>query len=177
MDKQHIFEAEGLGKAPYRLLGVLFAGEPTEMNPKPGTSCDYCSTYITNIFKCESADGKRFLIGSTCVDKLGDAGLKKLVDQKVREHRRELRRIKELKAWEAAAPERERLAAEKEAQEAERKTHVQAEYDRVKPLLATQPHPNGFFASKGKTLVDYVEYCGLMSHPGLQAIREAGGEV
>lgn len=93
MLKQHIFEAAYLGVAPYKLLDVEMREDS-----EAGTVCDYCGTYIKNIFHCESADRKTFVIGSTCVDKLGDAGLKKVVAEKIRDHRRELRRIKELEA-------------------------------------------------------------------------------
>jgi hypothetical protein len=173
--KQHIFT--DLGQAPYRLVAVLEAPEPSEMYPKPGLTCDHCGTYIPIIFKCESSDHKSFVIGSTCVEKLGDKGLIDVVKAKMSERRRELRRIKEIEAWEAAAPQREAARLEREAAEAKAQIEAEAEYDRVKPLLANRPHPNAFFASKGKTMLDYVEYCGPKSFPGLRAIREVGGNV
>jgi hypothetical protein len=154
--KVHIFEH--LGRAPYRLIGVLDAGEAydPDRNPKPGTSCDHCGTYITLIFRCKSSDGKTFVIGSTCVDKLGDAGLRKAVNVKIAERRREARRIKAIEKWEAERPERERREAERQAAEQARNARIIAEWERVKPKLAAQPHPYGF---SGKSLLDYINYC------------------
>lgn len=148
--KQHIFEVSGLGHAPFKLLSVDMV-EQDPNGPRRGTSCDHCGTYITNLFFCESADGKKFVIGSTCAEKLGDAGLTKAVRREVANHRRELREAK----WRAEMEPiwaKEREDAEKAAQ------NRLSEYNRVKPLLATQPHPNEYFASQGKTKLDYLMY-------------------
>jgi hypothetical protein len=169
--KQHIFEVVNLGNAPYRLVRVEMR-EQDPNDPKVGSSCDYCATYITNIFHCESADGKKFVIGSTCIDKLGDAGLKKVVDAKVREHRRELRRAQAAAEWEAARPEREAHEAKLAA---ERKIETEAlvsRYETAKAKLAKRPHPNAYFASKGKTMLDYAEYMGGVSSYRVQRLLD-----
>lgn len=73
----HVFEAAGLGKAPFRCVGVVEVtyqacpGAPIQ----PGGSCDYCGTGISIHCKIKSADGKEFKVGSDCVRKTGDAGL------------------------------------------------------------------------------------------------------
>lgn len=152
MNKQHIFEAADLGKAPFSLLKVEMREQDPEA-PRIGTSCDYCGTYITNVFFCRSSDKKEFVIGSTCVDKLGDAGLTNQVKAEVKKEKQERRRIKELKAWEASRPEREAAEAERQAQA---ETFL-VRYENAKSKLASLPHPLGF---TGKSLLDYIEYCG-----------------
>lgn len=147
----HTFQVNGLGQAPYTLESVEMR-ESNPNGPRVGTSCDYCSTYITNVFHCKSADGKRFVIGSTCVDKLGDAGLTKAVNDKVRDHKRTLR-------W---------------AKEAEKRAELRELFEQVKPGLQSRPHPNEYLASKGKTMLDYVEYCGVYSSTGQRIITAYG---
>lgn len=90
---KHKFELAGLGCAPFRFTGMtqnLFRCGDTV---KPGGSCDYCATGIT--FECwvESADGKRFKVGSDCINKVGDAGLYRAfkTSKEHREHQRKLR--------------------------------------------------------------------------------------
>ena len=58
----HIFEAAGLGKAPYTLIGQATGG----------TQCDYCGTHLIHQFHLKSADGKTFVVGCDCVEKTGD---------------------------------------------------------------------------------------------------------
>lgn len=155
--KIHKFEAADLGKAPYTLVSVEMR-EQDPNGPRCGTSCDYCDTYITNVFHCISADGKRFVIGSTCVEKLGDAGLIKAVNEKVREHRRDLRQKKWQAEWEAGRPAREAQQRKEAAEAAARKNQAEADYQRAVEILETQPHPNAHFASKGKTMLDYLRF-------------------
>ncbi len=181
--KQHIFT--DLGQAPYKLLGYRMAesydsehGETFGgLQADGGTGCSHCGQYIVHIFQCQSSDGKKFVLGSTCVEKLGDEGLTRAVKTKMSELRREKREAKALAEWEAGAPEREKARLEREAEEAERAAKFESEYNLIKPVLERRPHPNAYFASKGKTLLDYVEYCGPKRFTGLRIIREAGGNV
>lgn len=183
LTKQHVFEKSDLGIAPFRLLRVDMVEQDPD-GPRRGTSCDYCGTYITNLFFCESSDGKKFVIGSTCVEKLGDAGLTDAAKSEVTNHRRELREAK----WRAQMEpiwEKERNEARMAAQK--RLT----EFDRVKPILAKQPHPNDYFASQGKTKLDYLLYFigGLVDDPDdlsekirldsrvNRILREAGADI
>lgn len=146
--KQHVFEKANLGLAPYSLVSVEMREQAPD-SPRVGTSCDYCGTYITNIFCCKSSDGKKFVIGSTCVEKLGDAGLTRVVNDRVREYQKIQRR----------------------AREQQRMTQVLEQFNSVKELLAEKPHPNSYLAAKGKTLLDYVEYCGVYSHTSQRMIN------
>lgn len=69
--KVHPFERAGLGLPPFRCVGMEVKtyqachGAPIQ----PGAACDYCGTGITNCYAIQSADGKRFVVGSDCVMK------------------------------------------------------------------------------------------------------------
>lgn len=76
--KQHIFQTAGLGLAPYKFLAVtenLFTVPGCPGSTKPGSSCDFCGTAIRWEFHLESADAKRFKVGSDCICKADDKGL------------------------------------------------------------------------------------------------------
>jgi len=83
----HIFERAGLGKAPFRLMATnvnkyqACPGAPIQ----PGGTCDYCGSSIMYEFFIRSQDGKTFKVGSDCVCKTEDAGLRRVVNAKVRE--------------------------------------------------------------------------------------------
>ena len=144
----HCFEKAGLGKAPFRFVGMVhqpklygqavvgYAGG-VAITTKPGTSCDFCGTYIINIFQLESADGKRFVVGCDCVRKTGDAGLIRVIDKKVAEM------TKARKAASAA----EKAAADKALCET---------FDLL--ALSHLPHPTPFMAAKGMTLADWSRW-------------------
>lgn len=90
----HCFEKSGLGKAPFRCVGLFSLPSPSlaERNPDAFNnalrelprgvgcgSCQYCGTAIMHNFLIQSADGMRFVVGSDCVARTGDAGLVKQV--------------------------------------------------------------------------------------------------
>jgi hypothetical protein len=150
----HKFEKAGLGKAPFRVIGVedkrgplrytdpKTGGEITVGAPgQPMGSCDYCGTGIAECWTIRSADGQESIIGSTCIGKAGDAGLKKVVNK----HRgkatkaRETKRINDLSA---------RLKCN----------------TMLRALLASKPHPNVWRAGQNETLLDSVEW--MMSYAG-----------
>jgi hypothetical protein len=66
MENTHCFEIAGLGQAPFAFVGFSVrkyqacVGAPIQC----GCSCDYCGTAIMNVYEIESADGKRFKVGS-----------------------------------------------------------------------------------------------------------------
>ncbi len=74
---KHVFERAGLGKAPFRYVGMTESkyqachGAPVQ----PGSSCDYCGQGIMYVCEILSADGRRFKVGCDCVARTGDAGL------------------------------------------------------------------------------------------------------
>lgn len=134
--KIHRFEAAGLGKAPFRCIGVnenvyrACPGAPAQ----PGGCCAYCGMGIRYEYMIVSADGKGFTVGCDCVAKVGDAGLKKVVDQERRRieaaarHQREDARI--VAGVELFAANRERLRA--------------------------LPHPYAYHAERRRNFEDYI---------------------
>jgi len=91
---EHVFEKSGLGRAPFRCVGLvslpsssLAEANPTAYNNALAAiprglgcgSCAYCGTAIMHNFIVESADDRRFVVGCDCVAKTGDAGLIKEV--------------------------------------------------------------------------------------------------
>lgn len=163
--KMHKFTEAGLGQAPFRVLKVEYrVGPYIYEDPKTGItttigsagqpmgSCDYCSRGIAECWVIRSTDGKESIVGSACVRKTGDAGLRKIVDK----HQAKLRVERESKRIEAFLA---RLAEDQELQ----------------ALLESKPHPNNYWASQGKTMLDSVSW--LLNNAGhsgqLRAVRAA----
>ena len=79
--KLHPFEERGLGKAPFRCVGVerrvgpIKCADGSEIGSpgQPMGSCDYCGTGIADCFEILSGDGKRFIVGCDCVAKASTA--------------------------------------------------------------------------------------------------------
>jgi hypothetical protein len=78
-DKLHPFESAGLGKAPFKFVGFYRDIGPKPMGDgmttigapgQPMGTCDYCLNGIANCYQIASADGKHFVVGCDCVDKL-----------------------------------------------------------------------------------------------------------
>jgi hypothetical protein len=96
---QHVFEEAGLGCAPFRYIGCEDRVGPIKLKDgtevgapgQPMGTCKYCGQGIKTCCLIESADGKVFTVGTDCVLKTGDKGLKKEVDK----HRREVRKARE----------------------------------------------------------------------------------
>lgn len=99
----HPFEKAGLGKAPFKFLsmedkgpthdnGMRYAGQTKDgfdMYVGAGGSCAYCGTYICLHFNVESADGKKFHVGSDCIEKINqeDPMLAKQVSIELRKYK------------------------------------------------------------------------------------------
>lgn len=135
----HKFESAGLGKAPFKYVGYEYKtyqacpGAPIQV----GGSCEYCGTGIKNFYYIKSSDGKLSHVGSECINKVGDAGLKKVVKEVERENNRKKAIAKKVEA-------RETLAA------------LLEEYSFV---FEASPHPNSYLAEKkGLTLLDYYQF-------------------
>jgi hypothetical protein len=83
----HVFTRSNLGVAPFRCVGVFSDTGPHLYPQADGTTieigspgqamgvCAHCGTGIADCYKIRSADGKEFVVGSSCVEKTGDAGL------------------------------------------------------------------------------------------------------
>lgn len=145
----HPFETAGLGQAPFRFVGMakqdMLYGEVIlnraeyertgiALTTKPGGTCAYCGTHIVNMYDIQSADGRRFHVGSDCVAKIADAALVSAV------------RRASLKA------DRVKRAAKAEAVLVELRTKLADEGARGQ--LASAPHPRGF---EGSTLLHWAE--------------------
>lgn len=75
-DTLHRWEKAGLGQAPYTFIGASKnVIRYDDGSTQPGGTCAYCSTGIMHEFRFRSADGKTFVVGSTCVHKHDAAGL------------------------------------------------------------------------------------------------------
>jgi hypothetical protein len=140
----HPFEKAGLGKAPFRFMGVrqnLWSpcpGEPA----KPGGCCAYCYNGILNEYVVRDADGKVFTVGSECAYKISrtaNAPHDPIVEQ-IKAAERKLNRDK------------------RHAREAERIEEGKAWFEANREAVAAHPHPNSRFASAGKTLADWVDW-------------------
>ena len=135
----HLFEASGLGQAPYRYIGMaenrFSLGDGTT---KPGGSCDFCATGIAYEFRVRSADGRVFVLGSECIHKSGDAGLRKAISRD-----------------EAAL-----RAQKKAALDARKRSEVAGLLSNpsVREAAAAKPHPSAYYAGQGRTLLDYFEF-------------------
>jgi len=149
----HVFEASGLGKAPYQFLGVSVKVGPLKLSDgsevgapgQPMGSCKFCGTGIKYCFDLRSADGKDFYVGCECIKKSGDRGLLKVVStfekqkrQAANEKRRQERRAKQI-VW---------------AQESHDRCFELLASSEVKEKLNQKPHP----CIPGMTLFNYVEF-------------------
>lgn len=120
VEKIHIFERAGLGKAPYQYKGMtenVYVPCPGAPGQAGGT-CDYCGTGIRYEFIFVSADGKRFVVGSDCVHKSGDSGMRKVVAEELRQReaaKRAAKREEKRLAW--LEENKDRLEAEKRQRE------------------------------------------------------------
>ena len=149
----HPFERAGLGKAPFRFVGfeaqdlcygqaILNREEYQRtgilVTTAPGGSCAFCGTYIVQMCRIGSADGKRFHVGTDCVAKAG--GTRVAAAVKVAKLRTE--RSKRAEKATAVSTELTALLAD----------------DSVRTVLVNWPHPNDASAKRGASLLDYATW-------------------
>lgn len=120
----HIFEAANLGKGPFRLSHVT----------SEGGHCEFCGTPIVWRFYISGADERVFFVGSDCVMKTDDAGLKRIVEIEVRK----------------------RLTEQRHKREALKIDELMSLLEKHKEVLAAKPHPWASYSSRGKTLLDFI---------------------
>lgn len=141
----HKWEAQGLGKAPFKCVGMysLPARSLAEHNPQAyqaelaqmpkgydiGT-CAVCGMALTNNFLIRTGCGRQFSVGCDCVKKAGDVGLvdavktrKRAADREKRFLDREAERLARLQAQR----ERNGGLTDWELQEEQQKIREQAE--------------------------------------------------
>lgn len=150
---KHVFELAGLGAAPFRVVG--FAELKFQAHPgapvKAGGSCDYCNAAIMNAFRIKSADGRTFKVGSDCVFKTGDSGLRRQVSELEAEARRAKQRVKTNAVRELVAD------------------------PVVREKLAAKPHPFAALAQAGKTMLDWAEW--MMENAGASGKLRVGKAI
>lgn len=156
----HKFERAGLGTAPFRVAGFsreVFQAIPGDPNCpiQPGTSCDYCGQGIMYVAWIASADGKRFKVGTNCVEQTGDRGLirsAKTAEAKILRERRWNRNAEKVDAVKAMLAD-----------------------PAVQAALSAQPHPREWAAAQGKTLLDWATW--MMQNAGVRGKIEVGKVV
>ena len=131
----HAFEMAGLGRAPFSYRGMSLGKG----------SCAFCGTYIVEHFWVKSADGKSFKVGSDCIYKSDDAGLRMMVDADKAKAKRDKDAAK-------VAAVREQMAD-----------------GSIREALASMPHPKGW---EGKTLLDWADW--MMEHAGTKGRLDVG---
>lgn len=136
----HVFEKAGLGKAPFRFVGVekrtyqACVGAPIQ----PGGSCDFCSTGITWWCWVQDADGKRFKVGTECVERT--TGSRSVAKEAKSEVRREQAKERDRKAWARIESAKNSL------------------FPAMAGYLRELPHSKPYFADKGLTKKDELEW-------------------
>lgn len=75
----HVFERAGFGKAPFRLVAVREETYQSHHSApvQPAGTCDYCQNGILIVCIIRSSDGHYAGVGSDCIRKHGDAGLRR----------------------------------------------------------------------------------------------------
>lgn len=152
----HPFEKAGLGKAPFRCVGMTRKVGPLRFVGKDGLewsvgadgqpmgTCDFCGTGIADCYEIRSADGKEFIVGCDCVAKTCAKGERVLAEVE--------RKAKDLKN--AAA--RKRNAAKAEASEAELAALLSN--PELRAVLASKPSAYAWKAAEGATALDDAEW-------------------
>lgn len=144
----HPFEAAGLGHAPFRFVAVEHRVGPINLGGghfvgapgQPMGTCDYCGTGIADCCIIRSADGKQFIVGSTCVAKVESKGSRLLTETQ--------RAVREMKKVAQAEKDTARIV----------KTRALLTSDAVRAALVARPHINAHMAGKGLTLLDWAEW-------------------
>lgn len=161
----HKFERAQLGSAPFKFIGLeeKFIDHGDGTTQAAGT-CHYCGTGIRYCFWIESADGRKFYVGSDCVGHLNDTKLVAVVMSAERRRKNDLARDRR--------EAKRRLQAEADAREVESRL---PEYAAALEALAAFPHPTPYFAAQGKTRADYFRY--FESTPGVPSLYKLNEAV
>lgn len=136
----HAFERAGLGKAPFRYVGMgvktyqACQGAPIQ----PGGTCDYCGTGIMYCYGIKSADGKHSVVGCDCIAKVGDEGL--------------------IRAYKNSPEYRKMQSDKRHAKDVEVTAELKALMEARKEQWSKEAHPYGFVDRKTgipMTMLDY----------------------
>ena len=137
-------------KKPYRFIEYVLNSEKS--------TCDHCGAGIKHQFICKSADNKTFVVGSTCIKKLNDFELIKQAESA--KEKAELAALKEKmnKKAEIIIAENKKEIEDKKLEFQRVKKELMPKIEKAISELKKMPHPNEYFASKGKSLFDYVSF-------------------
>ena len=174
-DAVHPWERAGLGKAPFRWMGISEERGPKRYLNRDGTetiigsegqpmgSCAYCAQGIAEVHHIRSADGRNFTVGCDCVRRCNPADAPVLTKAE-----RASKKARNAKA-------RARSASNAEASSA-RLTELLAD-EGVRGKLAARPSAQAWKAAEGGTELDDVEWlatrCGHTGRAKLIARLEA----
>ena len=172
----HTWQEQGLGRAPFRFVEMICIlkhdasggfGSVERVNTHNrlankrakalGLSlcqCQHCDAALLNNCVIRDADGKHFVVGTSCVEKSDDAEL--ITEAKLAERRRQksIRDAKRKAKWEAAQAEREKeLDAQRERNGG--LTDQQVEYNRHQAELAKE---RTAITKRQKWLIDVVAH-------------------
>lgn len=149
--KIHKFQLAGLGRAPFTFINIIertYCPCPGVASQPSGT-CAYCGNGIKYCCVIQDADGKTFEVGNECVKKTDDAGMIKIITNKLKiamaQKRREAAEIKRRAKFEA---DRARVEA----------ARVILQDSAVVASLSAQIHPVESRAKLGDTLLNYVNW-------------------
>lgn len=132
----HRWEAAGLGQAPYTFLGARKnVIRHDDGSTQPGGTCAYCSTGIANEFMFRSADGRTFVVGSTCV------------------HKSDAKGLTNAKKYDAAVAE-----LRHETTEAAETAKLAQLIEQYATVLATRPHIYGY-TDKQRQPLSQLDFC------------------
>jgi len=165
----HPFERAGLGKAPFRCVGMsveqyqAIPGDPS-CPMQPGASCDYCGQGIMLVYRIQGVDGARFKVGCDCVRKTGDTRLVAQASDLERKHNRAL----------AASRKAKKLASRAERNAVEL-ADVLASLDELAGHPAVSQWGRGFAQDVAKRI--RAGKMGALSTPQAQTLAKLRGEV
>jgi hypothetical protein len=135
INKVHIFEAAGLGQAPFRLVGmtekVYRAADGTTF---PGGTCAFCGTGIRYAFEVSGADGSKFVVGSDCITRINDTTLVNQL-KRLKRQQKEAKRVQEFEDALQAQRERNGGLTDREVEDAKWKQAQEARAAAIKPAV------------------------------------------
>lgn len=183
----HPFELSGLGRAPFRCIGLIstpskslsaanpraYADECRRMADRIKSFgvrcgvCEHCGMGLANNYVVESADGHRHVVGCDCVQKCGDASLALQVTRERLAHEKRQRAARKV----AAAIQE---AADRRAKRKQSRRELFAANRELLCAAYSRRHGSAFRRS---VLMQALRY-GKLSDAQLSALRNlSAGEV
>lgn len=172
----HPFEQAGLGRAPFRCVGVyekVWRASPDAPLQAYG-SCNYCGTCIRWCFEIKSSDDKKFEVGCDCVGRTGGEslveGFREVRLEQARKRRAvavEARRAQREAAW---AVERETRRKEREEARQIRASEWQAANAELMKDIETFSGRNDFLADMASAIRQYGSLTDRQTEPAKRCV-------